>query len=977
MEIVGVVVQLMECMSPSISQRWKDHRDVYRSMDTLKQRLEDLNCRRNDIKSTLDKESEEGEIELRSEVETWLRRVEMINEEVNDIEVKVRNAKFFSRASLAKNVTQKMVEVEELREKGTFPEGLALSITKRGDFLPTTTTLGGETTFQRKVEEIWATLFDDKVAKIGVCGMGGIGKTTALEQINNRLLKEQKDKFDSVIWVTVSKDSSVWNLQDTIARKLGLDVSNDNDQKTRAAKLYARLGTRKRYVLILDDLWEPYSLEDVGIREPTPQNGCKLIVTTRVLDVCRGMDCKAIQMELLLEEEALSLFQSIVGCNVMSDQNLEVILKELVRECARLPLAVVTIAASLKGNARLDEWEIALEDLRECTKGSKSDGIFERLKYSYDRLNDKRLQDCLLYCALYSEDYPIDRNYVTEQLVVEGIIVERETRQSQIRRGRVILDKLVDVCLLHDTIDSKGNKCVKMHDMVRDMALQITSESPRFLVKAGVGLKSIPEEEFWKVDLVRASLNDNHIRDIPSSIEAPNCPNLLTFLMSRNPFLSSIPDHFFLNMKKLSVLDLSNNKSLQNLPDSVSDLVSLTALFLRYCQRCKYVPSLAKLTNLRKLDLKASAINQVPQGMEMLLELRYMDFGDTNIKIIPGGILFKLTNLQYLSLNGGWKIGPEVRGWELENMRKLETFEGVFYDVKSFNTCVRSLEHSRAASYKLQLGTGLRSPKKFRSDKSVFLLNYDILERVAADGECQLLLPKDVEVLLIQVCAISVRNLCELTSFKNVTKLSKCIIRSSCAQMEHVFSYSPCIFPLLQSLKELVLIELPNLRGLIRRERGASMSPFPSGTFSSLIHLKICECDKIKKLFMVDSLPNLEELYLERCKQLKEIISTSSDDDDGDEGECDDHGVNILTLPKLRELRLSRLPQLESIPIVADSLQGILIEVCPKLKRLSILDREPCPSLQRVSIRKVKWESLKWDHLNAKDFVQALRTSAR
>ncbi|XP_024018628.1 putative disease resistance protein At4g10780 [Morus notabilis] len=914
MEIVGVVVQLMECMSPSISQRWKDHRDVYRSMDTLKQRLEDLNCRRNDIKSTLDKESEEGEIELRSEVETWLRRVEMINEEVNDIEVRVRKAKFFSRAGLAKNVTQKMVEVDELREKGTFPEGLALSITKRGDLLPTTTTLGGETTFQRKVEEIWASLFDDKVAKIGVCGIGGIGKTTALEQINNRLLKEQKDKFDSVIWVTVSKDSSVWNLQDTIARKLGLDISNDNDQKTRAAKLYARLGTRKRYVLILDDLWERYSLEDVGILEPTSQNGCKLIVTTRALDVCRGMDCKAIQMELLLEEEALSLFQSIVGCNVMSDPNLEVSLKEVVRECARLPLAVVTIAARLKGNARLDEWEIALEDLRECTKGSKYDGIFERLKYSYDRLNDKRLQDCLLYCALYSEDYPIDRNYVTEQLVVE-----RETRQSQIRRGRVILDRLVNVCLLHDTIDSKGNKCVKMHDMVKHMALQITCESPRFLVKAGVGLKSIPEEEFWKVDLVRASLNDNHIRDIPSSIEAPNCANLSTFLMSRNPFLGSIPDHFFLNMKKLSVLDLSNNKSLQNLPDSVSDLVTLTALFLRYCQRCRYVPSLAKLTNFRKLDLKASAINQVPQGMEMLLELRYMDFGDTNIKIIPEGILFKLTNLQYLSLNGGWKIGPEVRGWELENMRKLETFEGVLYDINSFNTCVRSLEHSGAASYKLQLGTGLRSPKK--------LMTY----------------------------------LGGLQQMENANYYSLKTLRS------YLFS-----------LKELVLIELPNLRGLIRWERGASMSPFPSGTFSSLIHLKICECDKIKKVFMVDSLPNLEELYLERCKQLKEIISTSSDDDDGDEGECDHRGVNILTLPKLRELRLSKLPQLESIPIVADSLQGILIEVCPKLKRLSILDREPCPpSLQRVSIRKVKWECLKWDHLNAKDFVQALRTPAR
>ena len=106
------------------------------------------------------------------------------------------------------------------------------------------------------MEEIWECLLDDEVTKIGVHGMGGIGKTTALEHIHNRLLKDGKGRFDHVIWVTVSKDTDISNLQDKIASKLvGSDIfGNDQDIKTRAAKLHAKLITRGRCVLCNDDL---------------------------------------------------------------------------------------------------------------------------------------------------------------------------------------------------------------------------------------------------------------------------------------------------------------------------------------------------------------------------------------------------------------------------------------------------------------------------------------------------------------------------------------------------------------------------------------------------------------------------------------------------------------------------------------------------------------------------------------------------
>ena len=47
----------------------------------------------------------------------------------------------------------------------------------------------------------------DKVTKIGVWGMGGIGKTAIMRHINNKL-QEETNEFNDVIWVTVSQLST-------------------------------------------------------------------------------------------------------------------------------------------------------------------------------------------------------------------------------------------------------------------------------------------------------------------------------------------------------------------------------------------------------------------------------------------------------------------------------------------------------------------------------------------------------------------------------------------------------------------------------------------------------------------------------------------------------------------------------------------------------------------------------------------------
>ncbi|KAK7858741.1 putative disease resistance protein [Quercus suber] len=302
------------------------------------------------------------------EVQLWLQEVETINKEIQTIEEEGGRGiwKYFPCMHMGKLACQKIQEVKELYQRGGFRDSLVVDPpVSHGEELPTTT-LVGESTTKRTIERVREHLLDENFRRIAVYGMGGI----------------ERGKFDNIIWVTVTKPSSVFKLQEDIARNLKLDLTNSGDETTRAGKLNNELKTWKRYVLILDDMWEAFHLEDVGIPEPSPTNGCRLLLTTRSLEVCNHMDCVNIKMELLSKEDSWDLFLDKVGRDVLNTRDIEPIVKEVVKECARLPLAIITIAGSLKNVIDVSEWRNALNELRTPKKGPKNvdaAAIFERL----------------------------------------------------------------------------------------------------------------------------------------------------------------------------------------------------------------------------------------------------------------------------------------------------------------------------------------------------------------------------------------------------------------------------------------------------------------------------------------------------------------------------------------------------------------------------------------------------------------------
>ncbi|KAL0464573.1 UNVERIFIED_CONTAM: Disease resistance protein [Sesamum latifolium] len=124
----------------------------------------------------------------------------------------------------------------------------------------------------------------EDVQRIGIWGMGGVGKTTLVQNVNNKL--SGSGSFSIVMWITVSNryqetESELKKVQNLVARRLKLELPEES-METRTSQLHARLMMEKTFLLILDDVWNPIELDRVGIPEPQVHRGGKNTIDNKI-----------------------------------------------------------------------------------------------------------------------------------------------------------------------------------------------------------------------------------------------------------------------------------------------------------------------------------------------------------------------------------------------------------------------------------------------------------------------------------------------------------------------------------------------------------------------------------------------------------------------------------------------------------------------------------------------------------------------
>ncbi|KAK8575939.1 hypothetical protein V6N12_063588 [Hibiscus sabdariffa] len=575
-------------------------------LPTLSGALDELKARRNDVQRKVDLD-EQRRLRQLDEVQLWLSKADtMITEteqliadgpkEINSLCLYGCVSKnCLSTYKLGRKVDQRLQDIKDHMSKGVFDKVADTHPAASMILRPEERTIALEST----IDKVWKYIVDKDVGIIGIYGTGGVGKTTLLTQINNKF-GTTPEGFDVIIWVLVSKDYDVGKIQDEIGENIGFSNGSWKNKRVdqKAVDIYGVLHN-KRFVLLLDDLWERVDLNRAGIPKPSQQNGSKLIFTTRSLEVCGEMEArKRIRVECLKPEEAQKLFQDKVGDETLnSHPDIPELAEQVVKECGGLPLALITIGRAMASKTSPGEWKYAVQKLKQSAFPKMENEVFPLLKFSYDYL-DPTMKCCLLYCCLYPEDYRITRKRLVEYWFCEGLLNEDDSFSEAQTHGENIISSLLSACVL----ESDGEYHVKMHDVIRDMCLwiacQLEDEAEIFFVKAGTQLAKEPDFKAGEC-AERMSVMQNQIEVLRETLK---CPNLRTLFLSKNK-LKVISDGFFQFVPHLTVLNLSENKDLKALPEGISQLVSLECLDLRGTGITELPTELKCLTKLKMLDL--------------------------------------------------------------------------------------------------------------------------------------------------------------------------------------------------------------------------------------------------------------------------------------------------------------------------------------------------------------------------------------
>ncbi|RWR97691.1 putative disease resistance protein [Cinnamomum micranthum f. kanehirae] len=415
----------------------------------------------------------------------WLENVKQIEDEVKGIREEFEGDKkcligwcpnIYSRMKLGKRVEDIIKEMTDQSKKRLEFDGKELPDAPLEKVLLQNVESNSLTATERTLKEILMFIEDENTKMIGVWGMGGVGKTTTMKLLNDRF--EGSPAFAIVIWVTVSKAGNRRDVQNVIADRLNLSKLESDDQLKASVCKALR---KKKFLLLLDDVWERIDLSDVGIPPLNQVDGCKVVLTTRSLKVCRQMKTNEdFKVETLSEDEAWNLFIRSAG-DVAMTSDIKQFAEGIVKECGGLPLAINVVGSSLRNNGDVVVWRNTLRELWLPTTSENEDmqeQVFPCLRSSYDLLQDDCKKKLFLYCSLYPEDYEIFINDLVEYCWLEGYIHGVRSIEDARDKGHCMVIGLVDTALLERC---RREGYVKMHDIVRDFALR---EAPGFLVKA-------------------------------------------------------------------------------------------------------------------------------------------------------------------------------------------------------------------------------------------------------------------------------------------------------------------------------------------------------------------------------------------------------------------------------------------------------------------------------------------------------------
>nr|GMC83026.1 disease resistance protein RPM1-like [Ipomoea batatas] len=468
---------------------------------------------------------------------------------------------------------------------------------------------------------------DEGLRVHSVVGMGGLGKTTLVKKIfdDARVINH----FQLRVWLTVSETFKVDELlKDAIGQiikqtkqKLPQDFAAMNTDKLK--EFINDILSGQSYIVVLDDIWDINDWRAIKYSFPRLSFGSRIVITTRNSEIgfyaSNETHGNVHSLEPLSHKDSWILFCKKTFSDGSCPPHLVSIAENILKRCDGLPLAIVVIAGVLATKSEsIEEWERFQHSLSiqmESNNWMKS--MKNLLSLSYYDL-PYYLKYCFLYLSIFPADVIINKNIVIRLWIAEGFVKENN-RQVKEEVAEAYLNELLHRHLIILVENDKVGRMwgFRVHDILREVILS-KSEEQNFTVIIPNGQNTEPSNNFRRLAIHKF---DDHILEYTSS--KLHLRSLQFFEPLSSSALSSLSKMFTAKYIPLKVLDL-RGAELEEIPEEVFNLFQLKYLSLRRTKLRSVSKSIGRLQNLETLDLKHTDVIELPAELLKLCKLRHL-----------------------------------------------------------------------------------------------------------------------------------------------------------------------------------------------------------------------------------------------------------------------------------------------------------------------------------------------------------------
>ncbi|OAY76937.1 Disease resistance protein RPM1 [Ananas comosus] len=540
---------------------------------------------------------------------------------------------------------------------------------------------------------------------IAIVGSAGSGKST----LGMRAFQsaETAESFQCRASTTVSQTFNIKTILCDLTEQVGPPLpKKDLETKALEDKLRSNLKDKK-YLIVLDDIWSISAWKSIQAALPDNNKGSRIIVTTRNKDVANSCcspypGSNIYEIKPLSEDDCRELFFRLVfRPNGTCPPELKRISNDIIRKCRGLPLAIVSIASLLasKPSKTRDEWQKILDRFgSELETNPMLESMRHILTLSYNDL-PYHLKACALYFGVFPGAGSIRRKRMVRRWIAEGFVSEM-VGQSVEDVAEGYFDELVGRSIIQPveiSLDSKV-KSYAVHAMMLEVIVSLSIEENFVTIFGGQYMTMMRHNKARRLSLLPGS-------DDPSMVNTRS----LSHVRSLTMFSDSKPPRVIPPLLRLlRVLDLEDCLCIKDAHlKNVYKLYHLKYLGLRNTGVSKLPKQIGELEFLETLDIRRTAIGDLPAGVVYLRSLKHILAGSTSSFLygdgqsdwckpvrLPCGVgdMTSLQTLAYVETKENADIGrlTQLRKLGIVSQRE-EGWEDLNKSLQNLSSCLRSL----------------------------------------------------------------------------------------------------------------------------------------------------------------------------------------------------------------------------------------------------------------------------------------------